>query len=120
MMTGHWRDGFPRVTLVLPGLQRPLEVEFIVDTGFEGGLTLPESLIAHLDVSVQERRAIKLAGGLRQRCYSYEFVLEWEEERQVVEVLTLEGSPLLGNDIWKEHSLQAENMDGGEVFFEPL
>ena len=45
MMIGQWRNGFPRVMLTLPGLQGPLEVEFIVDTGFEGGLTLPEALI---------------------------------------------------------------------------
>ena len=120
MMIGQWRNGFPRVMLTLPGLQGPLEVEFIVDTGFEGGLTLPEALISQSEVSVQERRSIKLAGGVRQRCYSYELILEWENEAQAVEVLTLEGDPLLGNDLWKNYSLQAENTDGGDVSFESL
>lgn len=120
MMTGQWRDGFPRVTLTLPGLRGPLEVEFIVDTGFEGAITLPEFLIGQLKVSVQERRSIKLAGGVRQRCYSYETIVEWEDEERRVEVLTLEGNPLLGNDLWKEQALQAENTDGGDVLFEPL
>jgi len=46
--------------------------------------------------------------------------LEWENEAQAVEVLTLEGDPLLGNDLWKNYSLQAENTDGGDVGFEPL
>lgn len=120
MMIGEWRDGFPRVMLTLPGLRGPLEIEFIVDTGFEGGLTLPEALVGQLEVSVQERRSIKLAGGIRQRCYSYEIVVEWADEARVVEVLTLEGNPLLGNDLWKEEALRAENTDGGEVFFEPF
>jgi len=97
-----------------------LEVEFIVDTGVEGGITLPEALIGLLEVSVQERRSIKLAGGVRQRCYSYETVVEWEEEERVVEVLTLEGNPLLGNDLWKEQALQAKNTEDGDVLFEPL
>lgn len=120
MTTGQWRDGFPRVTLTLPGLREPLEVEFIVDTGFEGGITLPEALVSQLEVSVQERRAIKLAGGLRQRCYSYEMIVQWEDEARLVEVLTLEGAPLLGNDLWKGQSLYAENTDGGDVLIEPF
>ncbi len=120
MMMGQWRDVFPRVMLALPGLQGPLEVEFIVDTGFEGGLTLPEALIGRLEVTVQERRSVKLAGGFRQRCYSYEIVLELEGETRIVEVLTLEGEPLLGNDLWHDQVLQAENADGGDVLFEPL
>ena len=38
-----------------------------------------------------------------------------------MEVLTLDGNPLLGNGFWKGSLLQqAENQDGGEVTFDSL
>jgi len=55
---------------------------------------------------------LELAGGFRQFSYSYERLLE--------KVLALDGNPLIGNELWKDQSLQAENMEGGDVFFEPL
>ena len=63
---------------------------------------------------------VQLAGGFRQRCYSYEIVLDWDGETRRVEVLTLDGNPLLGNGFWQGSLLQAENQDGGEVLFESL
>ena len=39
------RDHLARVTLILPSSAGPLSVEFIVDTGFEGDLALPSSIL---------------------------------------------------------------------------
>ena len=119
-MLGQWRAGFPWVTLTLPGVNGPLDVAFIVDTGFEGDLALPEILISQLDASILESRLIRLAGAVRQRSYYYEMVLDWDGEPRPIEVLALDGNPLIGNDLWKDYSLQAENTDGGDVCFEPL
>ena len=38
---GSFRDGHPRLTVLLPSQNGPLEIEFIVDTGFDGDLALP-------------------------------------------------------------------------------
>ena len=120
MMVGQWRDGFPWITLTRPGLNGPFNVDFIVDTGFDGDLALPEAMIRQLDAAILESRLIRLAGAIRQRSYYYEMVLDWSGEPHSIEVLALEGNPLIGNDLWKDHSLHAENMDGGEIFFEPF
>jgi len=120
VMVGQWRDGFPRVTLTLPGARGPLDVEFIVDTGFDGDLALPEAMIRQLDASILESRLISLAGAFRQRSYYYEMVIDWDGEPRPIEVLALDGNPLIGNDLWKDQTLQADNMDGGQVLFEPL
>ncbi len=40
MIFGRVRGYMPRVSLVLPGMRGPLSVEFIVDTGFEGDLSV--------------------------------------------------------------------------------
>lgn len=120
MMIGRWRDGFPRVTLTLPGVNGPLDMEFIVDTGFDGELALPDFIIRQLDASVLELRLIRFAGAFQQRSLYYEMTLEWGNESRPVEIVALEGNPLLGNDLWLGEMLQAENSQGGEVLFEPL
>ena len=97
-----------------------MAVEFVIDTGFDGELAMPETLVHRLDARILESRSVELAGGFLERCFAYELVLDWDGETQFVELLTLNGRPLIGNDLWKDYSLQAENMDGGEVVFEPF
>ena len=48
MIEGRFRDGLPRTTLALPGREGPFDIEFVVDTGFDGGLSLPENLCKNL------------------------------------------------------------------------
>ena len=45
MILGHVRDYMPRVSLLLPGVNGLVSVEFILDTGFDGELSLPPSLL---------------------------------------------------------------------------
>ncbi len=97
-----------------------MAVEFVVDTGFDGELAMPAALVHRLDARILESRSVELAGGFMERCFAYELVLDWDGETRFVELLTLNGNPLIGNDLWKEQALQAENTDGGEVVFEPL
>ena len=120
MTIGYWRDGFPRLTLTLLGGREPISLEFVVDTGFNGEVALPDSLIGRLGASPKGAHYLELAGGFRQLSYSYELLLEWDGEERTVEVLALDGNPLIGNELWKDQSLQAENMEGGDVLSEPL
>lgn len=70
MNLGHVRDSFPRLLLTLPGQDGPLTTEFIVDTGFEGELALPDSLTSRLNTLAQSTRSVRLADGtLRLRPY---------------------------------------------------
>ena len=41
MIPGVFRDGHPRTAITVYGDDAPQEVDFIVDTGFEGDLALP-------------------------------------------------------------------------------
>jgi predicted aspartyl protease len=89
VILGQWRDRFPRVTLTLPSANGPLAVEFVVDTGFDGELAMPETLVHRLDARILESRSVELAGGFMERCFAYELVLEWDGEERFVELLTL-------------------------------
>jgi clan AA aspartic protease len=120
MNIGHVRDYFARVMLTLPGLVAPLSVEFILDTGFEGQLTLPMSAINALQSTyVGNRRVLLADGSLRDRP-SYTTTIDWDDQERMVEIMLLEGSPLLGVELLAEMYVQIEMTDGGEVSIESL
>ena len=120
MILGHVRDRFPRLTLTLPGHNGPVNVEFIVDTGFEGELALPGHLLTHMAVSDASSRPVLLADGTRRERPFYKVMFEWQDEARMAEVVALEGNPLLGVELLEGSLLQAEMADGGEVSVEPL
>ena len=119
-MFGVFRDEHPRLTLCLPALQGILEVEFIIDTGFAGDLALPSILVRQLNGLTGGPQERMLATGQPFYCASYEISLDWGNETRTTEVLVLEGEPLLGTVLMREHLLQVEMSDGGETVIEPL
>lgn len=120
MIAGFFREGHPRAVLDLPSAAGPLEVEFIVDTGFEGDLALPHALAGRLGVERFGFRRRIIAGGAVVNCPFYEILLEDDESARRVEVLVLEGRPLLGTTFLQDCLLQVEIVEGGEVLVEPL
>ena len=51
MIFGHVRDGFPRIMLTLLGPNGSVNVEFIVDTAFDGELSLPGNILIQLQAT---------------------------------------------------------------------
>lgn len=120
MIIGLVRGNSPRVRLPLPGLSGPIEVEFVVDTGFEGDLALPPSLLRRLDVVPLERRLALMPDSREEEVFAYEAEMEWDDELRLVEVLELEGKPLLGMLLLSTSHLHMEGNEGGEIIIEPL
>lgn len=120
MIFGVVRDHSPRVRLLLPGLHSPVEVELVLDTGFEGELALPRSIIARLDAAPLERRVALMPDGREEEVYAREIELDWEGEKRTVEVLELPGRPLLGMMLLDTSHTHVEGGEGGEIVIEPL
>ncbi len=120
MIFGHVRDSLPRLAVTLPGQAGPLRVELVVDTGFEGELALPSRLLSRLHTAPLSSRRIRLADGSEQFQPVHLAQREWAGEARNVEILTLEGAPLLGSLLMTGFLLQVEMTDGGEVSLEPL
>ena len=120
MILGQVRRRFPRVSLTLPGREGPLEIEFTVDTAFDGDLALPADLARRLEAQPSGRRGLSLADGSLFVSAACEIFLEWDGEPRLTEVLILDGSPLLGVVLMEGLRLGAEMESGGEVFLEPL
>jgi clan AA aspartic protease len=119
MLLGHVRDYAARVLLTLPGEEGELTAECVIDTGFEGDLALPRSLVAKLDrVSPYETRSFTLAdGSLRELLICY-IELEWNEEPRSVEVLVTDGRPLLGMVLMDGSYIGIDARNGGEAVIE--
>ncbi len=65
-------------------------------------------------------RPILLADGSRRERPVYQFVVEWQGEDRVAEVVALEGNPLLGVELMEGSLIQAEMKDGAEVALAPM
>ncbi len=119
MIFGHVRDYMPRVSLMLPGINGPTSVEFILDTGFDGELALPPSLLPQLDVSFFRERRLQIADGRIIVRVAYVIDLEWNEEQRQTEIMVLENAPLLGAILLDGSHVDLEMHSGGEVLIEP-
>ena len=93
MILGHVHSYFPRVTLTLPGVRGPLEVEFIVDTGFDGDLSVPTSLLAQLEVEYATDRHMQMVDGSIITSRAYLIYLDWNDDVRLTEVTVLEIHP---------------------------
>ena len=85
-----------------------------MDTGFEGELTLPLSVLAQLKASPSTGRRIQLADGSQREQPVFLLMLDWNSELRLTEVLGMEGNPLLGTLLLAENMVQLEMTDGGE------
>lgn len=121
MILGRFHDGFPRVALALPTLNATDEanVEFIVDTGFDGYLTLPADLVRHLAVQPFGPQTQMLADGTQIECPVCYITLLWDNEPREVEVLILGRTPLLGTLFLQNCHLDIDLSEGGDVIIEP-
>ena len=120
MIFGQVRRRFPRVTLTLAGWEGPLEIEFAVDTAFDGDLALPADWARRLESQPLGQRGLSLADGSLFVSAALEVVLDWEGEPRLTEVLILDGSPLIGVVLMEGFHLGVDMEAGGDVSLEPL
>jgi len=118
MIIGHVRNGFPLVTLALPGRRGTMYVEFILDTGFEGELSVPGHVMRELDSELRASHLFLMADGSDRRAKQYRLSMDWNEEERRTEIIELEGRPLLGNLLLEGCSVHMDMVDGGEVTIE--
>jgi clan AA aspartic protease len=115
---GEVRGGFPRVVIELPGHAGSVRVEFVLDTGFEGYLSLPASVVQRLDATYAGAQTSRLADGTEIVGPLYSLTLLWNGEPREVDVLVFENNPLLGVFLLTDCHLDIDMTEGGEVLIE--
>jgi clan AA aspartic protease len=117
---GRVRNRFLRLAVTLTGPAGVVEVEFVVDTGFEGELSVPPNLARQIASEPSGLRSLAMADSSVVRRPYHEATIEWNGIQRLTEVLVLDGRPLLGVELLDGCLLQAEMTEGGELLIEPL
>ncbi|MGK7935859.1 MAG: clan AA aspartic protease [Xenococcaceae cyanobacterium] len=96
------------------------EQNVIVDTGFNGWLSLSSYLISMLKLPWKRRGRATLADGSECIFDIYEAVVLWDKKRLVIPVDEAESDPLLGMSLMEGYRLTVDAMENGVVRLENL
>ncbi len=121
MITGavYNRRVFVELSLAGPNDQA-VDVEFVLDTGFTGVTTLAPEACTALGLPFLRLQPAGLADGSPLLLDVYQATLFWDGEERQVEVLALEGAPLIGMTLLEESDVRFQGRDGSLVSIEPL
>ncbi len=90
-------------------------VTAMVDTGFNGSLTLPRAIIADLGLPWQQRGCAILANGSESVFEIYVGTVVWDQRRREIPVGQVDATPLVGTALLAKYKLSAEFQPRGEV-----
>ena len=95
-------------------------IEAVVDTGFNGFLTLPSATITNLGLPFVGVAPAELGDGSTVTANVFEAKAIWDNDEQSVLVLGAEGGPLVGMSLLFGYRLTIEVKDGGDATIEAL
>jgi len=95
-------------------------IEFVVDTGFEGALTLPPAAVEALALPYFEPTNAILADNTAVRIDGYVASIVWDRVNMDVLVLAMGKRPLLGTALLAGKELVAQFVDDGIVTVDDL
>jgi clan AA aspartic protease len=121
MMMGHVSrlHALVPVTFRLPN--RPdFAIEFVVDTGYTGSLTLPLAAIETLDLQFEYDLPANLADDTEVLVPVYSAMILWHGVERTVRVLAMGKRPLLGTVLLADCELMARFAEDGLVTIDDL
>lgn len=86
-----------------------------LDTGFDGSLALPPSLVDALGLQAATARRTQLADGSFAYFMEYRVRILWEGFERPVRALAKPGEPLAGIGLFEGYRVCIEFIDGGEI-----
>jgi clan AA aspartic protease len=99
---------------------QPHSMEVVVDTGFNGTLTLPSDVIAALGLIWRNRSQVTLANGAVEEVDVYAATVIWDGQPRNVLVEAAETDPLVGMTLLHGYDLHVQVIDGGSVTISKL
>jgi clan AA aspartic protease len=106
--------------LVLGPAGQRQTVEVVVDSGFNGWLSLPPSIIASLGLAWRQRGRAVLADGNESLFDIYDGKVEWIGRIRRIPIDEADAAPLAGMTLLDNHELKIEVRVGGKVTITPL
>ncbi|MGL4879761.1 MAG: clan AA aspartic protease [Waterburya sp.] len=87
----------------------------IVDTGFNGWLSMPPNLIAELNLKWKRRGRAILGDGSECVFNVYEAVIIWDDTLLTIPVDEADAEPLVGMSLMEGYQLMVQVFEGGQV-----
>jgi clan AA aspartic protease len=97
-----------------------IEIECVVDTGFEGALALPQQAVAAMGLPYLTDLDANLADNSNVSVHVHLGTVVWNGADLDLAVLAMGQRPLLGTALLKDSRLTADFVDGGDVEVVPL
>ncbi len=94
-------------------------LDAVIDTGFNGFLTLPPTRVSSLGASWLYRGQAVLADGSVQVFDVYTVTVIWDGQPRRVEVEAVDAAPLVGMALLQKHDLRIEIVPSGTVLITP-
>jgi clan AA aspartic protease len=92
-----------------------LEVDLVIDTGFNGWISLPSTLIRQLELPWRRRGRGELADGSETIFDIYEASVVWDGQSRRIWIDEIDAAPLLGMALLDGHELSIQVWTGGHV-----
>lgn len=93
--------------------EREQEIEAVIDTGFNGFITLPPAIIIALGLAYLGRGRAILANGSEELFDIYEVTVIWDGRARAVEAEAADTDALIGTSLLYGHDLRIHMVDGG-------
>ena len=104
----------------LPERSEDIEIQCVVDTGFEGFLTLPLAAIEALGLPYAGRIDANLADDSNVSTEVYWATVLWRGADRDIAVLGMGQRPLIGTGLLENYHLSVDFCDGGTVFVDDI
>lgn len=112
-------DAIVRLTVRGP-TGRTRRIRAVIDTGFNGCLTLPPAIIADLELPWRRRAFAELGDGSEVVFDVYRAVVTWDRRRRKIRVDEANTTPLIGTELLKQHEVNLKVREGGAVTIKPM
>lgn len=103
-----------RLIVLGPGGQSQ-EITVVMDTGYNGALSLPLGIVSALSLQQGASREVRFGDARRQICDYYNAEIDWDGNLHRARILCVEGDPLLGTALLKGYKMEADFVVGGQV-----
>ncbi|MBW4561757.1 MAG: clan AA aspartic protease [Mojavia pulchra JT2-VF2] len=105
--------------IILPPESSGVEIECVIDTGFEGFLTFPPSLITELGLPYLININANLANNSSVATDVYLATVLWNGVERNIAALAM-GRPLIGTALLEDYHLSIDFCEGGTVLVDEL
>jgi clan AA aspartic protease len=116
MITGtiqrRW-EAMVQISVGVPGGDELREIEALLDTGFNGSLTLPPTVVEELGLVWRTRSGLFLANGKKERIDVYAADVMWDGTRRRILVDATGTVPLVGMSLLAGYELRIQVVKDG-------